>query len=379
MDTELGLLKEIARTGKIPEEIDRAEMTPLMHIAYAVYSPDTAFGELKGEEWTKRLGRMAVLHDFRNIKIIPQEYKMLYAGEFASGSTGLTRNDVDEFSEIMESDPDFTFSVIKHKPGLKRFLKDGGQGIKGPRRNKQITEVSQGFAENEKFDFSSAGLADLDEQDAETFLSLPVEEQTFERLDALMESDVNFPVDFIKRLQTPHRNEAFYKKRGDEEKTAYWAAKKIPYLNLEICKKIAYIHPEGSVMTPAYLSKEGIEGFWKLKSEEGTPKAKMSEYFVMFPEEFLNMDMTEDLKMDWQVLAHAPNLLCGSEKARLHLNRKPNDILRLPECYQEERRLIADGVRLNADTIQYIKNDLEREKIKTAFNINTKTASETDS
>lgn len=372
MDKELMLLQEISRTRDIPKNIDRAEMTPLMHIAYATYSPERAFSELKGEEWTKRLGRMAVLYDFRNIRVVPEDFKKLYAGEFAAGSTNLTRGDVDEFSEIMESDGDFTISVLKHKPGLRRFLKDGGESLRKPSKNKQVTEYTRGFTQNEKFDFMSAELADINEQDAETFLSLPAEEQTLERLIALTESNADFPVDFIKRLQTPHRNEAFYKKRGDEDKAAFWASKKIPYLNLDICQKIAYAHPEGSVMTPAYLSKEGVRGFWELKKEEDTAKARMSEYFIMFPEELLDPKMAEDLQMNWQVLAHAPNIFCGSEKARLHLNRKPNDILRLPECYQEERRLIADGVRLNADTVQYIKNDLEREKIKVAFDIHTK-------
>ena len=41
-NNELDLLKEIAGTGRPPEGFERAEITPLMHIAYAILRWDSA-------------------------------------------------------------------------------------------------------------------------------------------------------------------------------------------------------------------------------------------------------------------------------------------------------------------------------------------------
>lgn len=147
----------------------------------------------------------------------------------------------------------------------------------------------------------------------------------------------------------------------------FWKGRLIPYLNREVCLYIASVHPEGSIKTPMYLAKESVADFWIRKKENCSDK-EMTVWFLKFPKEFLTEDMKEDICVTWQALRHAPEIFVGSEEAKKYLLRHPNDALQLPE-YQTPGILLLDGVRLDSKTVEMIKNEKFREKVKLALNI----------
>lgn len=220
-----------------------------------------------------------------------------------------------------------------------------------------------------EYDFASADLGHEDELEPESFLARPVEKRTLKDLEALLELDRDFPPDFIYRLQIPFRNEQYYRKMGDNKTADYWKGEQVSWLNGDICKKIAEMHPEGSIKTPSYLTKEAIESYWEYCKEDGISKILMTEIFLSFPEELENKEMLADLNVDWRVLRHAPSLCLKSEEARVYLNKEPNAVFRLPEEYQTLTKLIADGVRLTLGNIMQIKNPEMRLKIATAVGL----------
>lgn len=143
----------------------------------------------------------------------------------------------------------------------------------------------------------------------------------------------------------------------------------IPFLNKDVCMHIADFHPEASIRTPSYLKAKSVNAFWERLIQANTSKVVLTSYFLKFPEKAENKSFIDNINISWEVLAHAPTFLVGSEQARIYLNAHPNDIFRLPEVYQEERRILADGVAITKGNIPLIKNDTLRQNVALAFNI----------
>ena len=368
--TEMEALKQI-KDGRKLSEFD--EITGLMKIAAATYQDDP-YLEFTEDMWTRRLARMAVKKDFRYIDKIPERMRPFCVPEFAQAGRSLTQKNIKDFAAVFDRQPEqFKKNAIRHNPSLSRFIPE-----KEKRQQQMIRHDSPRLnadpfypvIEEAGFDFTSAGMSRQDELDPETFLSLPVEEQTLPLLEMMINSDdIELPGDFIKRLQTPNRNEAYYRKHDDAKAADLWASRIIPYLDRKLCFKIAMLHPEGAVKTSAYLTPEGVRRYWEKKKAADTPRKVMTEIFLMFPEDTLYSDMKEDMDITWQVLKHAPSIFLESDDAAKYLARHPGDILRLPACYQNVKSILADGVNITKGTLSGIKDPDLRERVAMAFGI----------
>lgn len=377
---ELDAIKEII-AGKSISEFE--DPTALMYIA-AIRTDKKAWKSIPANRWNnRRLVRMAVKQDFRALETIPEELRVFCIAEFNGWSNKLTRKTLDDYMRIYNSQSEtFIAKSLHAENAMSRFLKpcnkkyeihlkqDAKRDPSVKKREETPTMVSYQNREECRYDFMNADGLFNDDNDADIFLALPVEKQTEQRLTNLLNSEKDFPADFIKRLITPNRNAAFYQKKGDVEKAVEWKAKCIPYLSAAICKTIADAHPEGSAATPQFLSAEAVSRFWDKKAADHTA-VEMTQYFMLFPEEMLNPEMAQKINISWQVLRHAPTLLCNSEGARKYLNRNPADVLRLQECYQTRKRILADRVPINKGTLPLIKNEELRTAVAYAFGLNS--------
>ena len=380
---DIKVLKEI-RNGKALSEFGD-QITPLMALA-AMDSRD-AYKELPDNIRNRRFAKMAVRRNFRNIELIPADDKMHCGPAYASWLRNLTRADLDDYSKLLNAQsPEFIKSALRQEPGLMRFIKknknkDNAQSDNTFNRaksavlnnHKKKPAAEHFYIDQDEFstyDFSQdEELGCADELNPEAYLARPVALQTKEDLDELLQIPDKFPPDFIYRLQLPYKNAAFYEAQNDITKATEWKSRQIPWLNRSVCEHIACIHPEASIKTPAYLKKEYITAFWNWAKEGNYSKQAMTEYFLLFPEEMLTEDMLDDVEITWQVLRHAPTMLTGSEKARIYLNKHPNDIFRLPESYQTVTKLITDGTTLSLATLPLIKNETIRACIAAALGL----------
>lgn len=371
------MLEEIRKIkeGKSFTDFDRP--TSLMVIAAINYQHIT-IDKIPEDLRSLRVIKLLLSKDYHVIDQVTDDQRQHLSASFALWGNHITRDNLQDFIEVFNAEPvPFIKNVIRHAAGMKRFLTPAilknvkiAASIQGNSDKPQTTiDKGDGFEEDATYDFLSAGLASINEVNPETFLSLPLAQKTEPLLNKIIESDIDFPPDFIERLQLPNKNAAFYKSKGLDDKASFWSAQKIPFFNRAMCDAIVARHPEGSINTPGYLTAQAVVDFWDRKQLVGTAKDTMSTYFLSFPAEFETVEMAADLAMSWKILAHAPALFVNSEPARLYLNRYPNDILRLPEEYQIERRLIADGVKIETNTLKYIKNEDMRASIALAFGI----------
>ena len=385
---ELEALKEI-RDGKKLSEFNAQDYiredgspvylpTHLMILCALHWHKTGGYKEVPDGRWSDRAAAEAVTADYHAMSVIPEERKMRIARTIAETASTVKRDGLKEYMAVLNGESDNMIRrYIKHAPWIANLLTP-------EKRNSLVRNTSQGtpasgassqnerdfpvISENYRVLFSSAAeLSAPNEVSAAEFLSLPVEEQTKERLESALQSEEDFPEDFIKRLSVPNRNAAFYTKHGDTQKAEYWKSRIIPYLNRAVCEDIADRHPEGSIATKPYLSKEAVRRFWD-KKKEHVSKAQMAGWFMKFPKEFLDADMAEDMQLSREVLEYAPELLKDTDAARKHLNRRPFDVLYLPD-YQTEQRILAGGVPLNSRTINMVQDELLKEKICVALGI----------
>lgn len=377
---ELDAIKEIIAGKKISEF---EEPTILMYIT-AIRIDKNAWKSVPVNRWNRRLARMAVQQDYHALEAIPEDFRVFCVGEFNSWSNRLTRNTLDDYMRIFNSQSNtFIAKSIHSDNAIFRFVnpdnkkkyeihlkQEQERDHSAKRREATPTMTPYKNCEECRYDFMHADGLFNDDNDADTFLALPTEQQTEERLMNLLNTEKDFPADFIKRLMTPNRNAVFYEKKGEVQKAAEWRTKILPYLNASVCQTIAIAHPEGSATTPQFLTAEAVSRFWKKKVKDHT-NVEMTQYFMAFPEEVLCPEMIQNINVSWQVLRHAPMLLCNSEVAQKYLNRYPDDVLRLQECYQTRRRILADRVPINKGTLPLIKNDELRTAIAYAFGLNS--------
>lgn len=341
--------------------------TRLMVLATLTYHGNTAYMEIPVNCWTTRAAKMAVALDYHAIAVIPDKYKAPCAQAFVDFYLKQTRKEMPEYLALLRNQPDvFQLACARINPGLSKtpvvtFRPGKNLARSMPLPPKMTAEFKLDFAGDDDF-------SDEDELTPENFLILPVEKQTQEKLEQLLEEDINFPDDFLKRLSIPLRNSRYYEVHGDVQTAGFWKARILPYLSREMCQHIAMLHPEAAIETPLYLTKECVMAFWNRKKEECSDR-DMTVWFLKFPKEYLDVSMKEDIYVTWQALKHAPEIFLGSEEAKHYLLKHPNDVLQLPE-YQTPGILLLDGVRLNTKTLQLIENEKFREKVKLALNIN---------
>ncbi len=374
---ELEAIHQIAK-GKSVKEYDNPTM--LMIIAAIRVSKD-GWKDVPDGRWNRRIARMSVAQDFEAINYVPEQYRVHCVAEFISHAGKLTRTTIDRYIQIFnQMDDTFIKKCVNRSDTMIRFLSVEHNNFKIHAKQQQQTpresrpEMSH-FSNLEecRYDYSADKDLSCDDNDAVTFLALPLECKTKDRLFQILGTEMDFPSDFVKRLILPNRNAKFYADRGETEKSESWEKRIIPYLNQDICFQIAAAHPEGSIATPQFLTPDNVRAFWGKRRQDRTA-AELTKYFMEFPENVLSPEMTEDIVINLSVLQHAPMLLCNSEPARLYLNRYPADILRLPECYQTPARILNDRVPITDRTVEYIKDVAFREKVIAAFGLESNAA-----
>ena len=342
--------------------------TRLMILAALTYHGKKAYLEIPKNGWTQRAAKMAVTADYHAISVIPDELKQHCAKAFTEHYLKQDRKGLDEYKRVFKEQTDiFRNACIGYNPGLSdnknEFLirlskKNMKQKVAAPKA--EIGNYGLDFNGDEEF-YSEA------EMTPDKFLSLPTQAQTKELLLALLNSDMDFPGDFIKKISIPRRNAMYYEKAGDHETAEYWKSKILLYLDKDLCMLIADKHPEAALSATPYLTADAVQRFWDRKKETCSPK-EMTVWFLKFPESVLNESMRSEVMVNRAVLKHAPNLFKGSDEARKHLLRSPNDVLYLPE-YQTPGFILLDGVNLNKSSVELIENESFREKVKIALNI----------
>ena len=370
--TELEAIKKISEGEKLNAFTPQ---TKLMCLALVTYQKGS-YKQIPEMYWNKRLAALAVNKDFRALAVIPKMFYPSCVAEFALWGNKMTAEDEKEWVTLFnEQSERFMKGVVKRCPRLERFIDE----------EKKTASIEMVSRENEfkkpvkrvkvpKFpeeSFEMLFQEDRDVMDPESFFSLNIKYKTIDRLSQIVESDALFPADFIERLSLPNKNAYYYRQAGNTEMEEYWNRQKLPYLNRDICMKIACKHPEGAITTAPYITKEAVQDFF-YRNSSVLSKAELTDYFLSFPPGTLDGSMAKYVRMSWQVLAHAPEALCNTEEADRYLKRFPWDILRLPECYQTEDRLITAGVKLSGKNLQYIRNAEMREKIALALNIGKK-------
>ncbi len=376
---DINVIKAI-RNGKPLTEFEDGSISGVMILA-AMNARD-AWDEIPEKMRNRRFAKMAVSKNFRHLSSVKKEDRPQCCSSFASWGDRISRKELDDFKKILnEQDNKFINNAVKQSPGIRRFVakKTGSldrniqdHRLNGMHETSKKPQKERFYVDNDEFssfDFANTDLGAIEEMTPEAYLARPVELQTQEDLERLLELPDRFPADFIERLQMPYRNAAFYKQAGDSERAALWEAKKIPWLNRQVCEKIALMHPEASVKTPGYLKPEFIQDFWDWALENNFDKKTLTEYYLSFPSEMLTEQMSKDIEVDWQVLRHTPQFFVGSETARLYLNRHPNDVFRLPGQYQTIGRIIADGTVLTLGNIVKIEDKEVRELIACAVGV----------
>lgn len=342
--------------------------TRLMVLAALTHHGVDAYLEVPEKEWTQRTAKMAVTANYRAISAIPDALKQHCVIPFTNHYLKQDRASMIEYKALFRQQSDiFRSSCISFNPGLSDDKNDMMRryenkklkvNIMAPK--KDIGNYVLDFTDDEEF-------SSVNELTPERFLSLPTKEQTEEKLRLLLQSDMDFPGDFIKKISIPRRNAMYYEKLGDMETANYWKGKILPYLNKELCLLIAEKHPEAALSAAPYLTKEAIKAFWERKKESCSGK-ELALWFVRFPEDMLDAEMIKDIPTSRAVLSHAPSLYKDTEEAKKHLLRNPNDVLYLPQ-YQTPGFLLLDGVNLNKQTVEMIENENFREKTKIALNL----------
>lgn len=386
----LNTIQEI-RSGKPLTDFDEENVTPIMVLA--ALNVRNAWKEVPAKLRNRRFAKMALQKDFRNLETIDDKIKPHCYRIFADWATRLTRKDVADYKRILNAQEDsFIFGCMRQNNRVKQFVDSN----RLPRTNRQQnftapsnpgtkpqkdTQVERFYVDADEFsayDFTDTELGSADELNPEAYLARPVKLQTIEDLEQLLSLPDRFPADFIDRLQMPYRNAAFYQAQNDTEKAQLWKDRQIPWLNKAVCLHIAQMHPEASIKTPGYLTKDSVMEYWQWTLENDISDKTRTEYYLGFPAELLDKSMLKDIDIDWRIIRHTPDFFIEeteegrkvfSDAARKYLNKHPNDVFRLPRQFQTITKLISDGTVLNIGNIVRIEDPEIRALIACAMGL----------
>ena len=347
-------------------------VTDLMALA-AVKSGKGRWKEVPSYAVTHRVARNMVFSDFRALERIPEEMRGRCYKEFGANAIRVTRKTEDDYRRILNEQPmKFIRKCVNRSSAVKKFLtidhaneiRSGGKEVK--------SEYAAGTAlptyTMPHFDMSFEEDMDGDVKVSSpaSFIYLPANEQTPERLYNLLMTNQLFPSDYIKMLCTPNRNVKYYSGKGNAEKAAKWKEKVIPWLNRDVCVKVAELHPEASIDTPTYLNAAFVHHFFEKMNGEISPQ-DLAKYYCKFPADYLSYEDAELVEPSWEVLRHTPEILAGTEYAQRYLIRHPEAVLRLPAVYQTREAVLMDGVPLTRGGIAQIKDEEFKELLMLAF------------
>ncbi len=372
------------KKGKSLKEFD--DVTAIK--AFAAMNTRDAWDELPEQLKNRRFAKMAVMQNFRNLNKVGEKYIPHCSGVFATWNKKLARKDLNAYMQILNAQsPAFIKSALRFDPSILRLIQNKTKRAKDQedhevnlqQRALHIIHSNSKTQKNPRldiddrdlafYDFTGTEYGNINELGPEAYLARPVSLQTKEDLESLLQLPDKFPPDFIERLLIPYRQEALCRQAHDDQKADEWKTRQIPWLDKDICSHIAQMHPEASIKTPGYLTKDIIAEYWNWCKDNEIEKDVLTEYFIAFPSEMLNESMCTDITVDWKVLAHAPQFFAGSETARKYLNQHPNDVFKLPKEYQTITKILADGTSLNKENIQQIKDTELRELIAAAAGI----------
>ena len=365
-------IKEIKNGMKL-HDFDDKEITTLMKLAVIVNHTD-GVDELMPGDWDKASARTAVRKDFHNIKKIPAEFMKDCAPELSAWGTKLkTQMDIREYTAILNEfiDEDTKQRIVRDDQRSRRFFINGRAIQTAAKNNKNRSAKRPGIPDAPNSDatvdmsFIDTGATCIDPS---MFLYAPLSSKSPEWLEALVNSDVIFPDNFMEILLVPNKNSKIYSDAGEQEQAKYWESQKIPYLNSELCLEIAKFHPEAAITAPVFLPDVSyIKHFWESRLALNDTKTTMTNYFLKFPEEKLFIDMVKDINLNLDVFNHAPKLLGGTEVAFKYFSRHPYQLFDAAEEYQLEGLLLSGSIVIDASNIEKIKNKDLRDKIRLAL------------
>lgn len=372
------ILPELQAIKQVKSGVPLSWFTPvtdLMVIALVINAPER-IREVPDEFYKNaRIAKLLVFADYNLLERIPQDIRYACAQSFASHRVRLERKNREEYAALLNAqDNTFIKSVVRKDPYLgaylttekkRAFYASNRQMVKQPPAARPVLPRSPELEFTYGFEDQAYSDPEMMRVNSEMFLYLPAEEKSLSDLEAILKSDELFRKDFVKRLAIPNRNAAFYERTGDMERAGYWKSQIIPWLNREICEKIACLHPEASIDTPQYLTKEGISAFFRRKAGVISP-ADLTRYFLMFPPELLSEDETVGINLNKDVFLHAV-WLADTDTADWYLRRHPGDVLSLSQEYQTRRRILADGVVLSRENLDKVYDEDFKKCISEAF------------
>ncbi len=328
--------------------------------------------------WGKRLAKLAVSKDYQAIKVIPDQIKPACAFEFANSELMQSRKTIKDWQEtFLQMDEKFIRKVVNLRPSLNKYIPDDRESLKTsliiPAEKKKPLRLTIAKEQNEYEmigEDEALGGEVLTGMTGEEYLALPREQKTEELLDKVISAKRPLPEDFIKTLILPNRNAFFYQKKGDMARFEAEKKEILPFITKGKCTLIARVHPEASLGTPQFLDNTHLGSFWK-KTKATNPE-KLYRYFMKLPKENLTVNMLYDIKVDADIINHAPDLFTTEEGRVIlekFLDKNAYAVMYLPEQFQYVKYLVKDGVTLDRRTIRHIKNKDLRKKVQIALKI----------
>ena len=309
--------------------------------------------------YTPRVARKAVLCDFHALERVPEEAKNRCTREFATHLIRITRDQLPEYTKIFSAQSEaFIKKMLRESPQSYSALDERQKEYFAKIKDTPRVPRTSGARLPEK-DTSAYQIVTDSETvmlTPEVFLGMQKDDMTKEKLDTLLQMDILFPRNFIAKLLTPNRNAAYYTKKELPEQAAFWETQKLPWLNKDVILTIAKTHPEASIDTPQYLTRDDVSAFFR-KWELALAPDNVTRYFLAFPESVLTAEDAAFITINTQVLAHAPSILADSDLADKYLNKNPGEVLHLPAAYQTRNRILTDGVRLRKESMPYIQDE----------------------
>ena len=343
--------------------------TRLMTFTAVTYHKD-GWKEVNEAHWSRRLARYSVSFDFRALSSVPEKFRTVATSEFVQQCDRQDRDGITEWAELLNAqDEKFIRRCVKERASVIRFVSDENKTAhpeleataKGNIRKKK-KEVLPEFDFDNDFEYGF-------EEAPTSYFTLPKEERTLEKLEEIIASDNKLPANFIKMLILPNRNQVVYTKAGDAERAQSAAEQVLPFVNKDLCLRIAAAHPEASLQTPQFLSPELVRRLWA-DITTSNDRVTMTRVFTQLPEKLITMDMVNDMKLTIPVVAHVPSLLAGTQTAEDFFARNPAAVLSMPEEFQNEDNLLRDGISLTPNALNQIKNENLRNDIILALNLN---------
>lgn len=373
--TEYEAIEEITRGARLS---DYAMQTKLMNCAAVVWQKE-GYKDVKKEHWTKFLARLVLKKDYRALPYISDMFAddPAVAGMFADALLSQTRRTLPDYVEMLNNQSeDFIVSCIKHVPTIYQYvygnrktdkMEIAADAEKRKKRTEQLPSSAAHFVSGYEAVFEGDNSIEFE---ALRFLNIDPSLRKKEQLDAIIEMDGFLPDDFLYRLMVPKKNAYIYEKAGLKEKAEKERKNILPFLNKELCDRMADNHPEVCIKMPMFWTeKRALSYLEKAKSENGA-KEKMKKALMTMPESLVTEKVLSYFpETDYAMLKRFPTVFAGTERAVKVFNRRPSILLSMPGEYQSENTLIRDGVIFNRHTIGLVKDDELRNCIILALKI----------